>query len=178
MAGSALLDARAILSLAQVRPGMTIADFGVGRTGHLIFPAAQMVGEEGRVYGVDLMKDALRMLEGRRRQYLVHNLDLVHGDIEAGNLPIAEKSLDRVFLVHTLPVMQQHVAVAREIRRLLKNDGVAIVIDWRLQTQHPVAPAAQFRLSPQAVDLAFAKAGCEVCHEFAPSPWHWGRMYR
>ena len=178
MAGNALLDARYLLTLAEVAPGMHLADFGVGRTGHLIFPAARLVGEDGRVYGVDIAKESLKMLEGRRRQYLVHNLDLVHGDIEEGGLDIPERSLDRIFLVHTLPVAKRHADIAREMRRLLKPDGKIVVVDWRPDTQHPVAPQPQFRLHPNQVDLALARAGCEVCEEFSPSGAHWGRVYR
>ncbi len=178
MAGSALLNAKQILAAAGVTPGMHVADFGVGRTGHLVFPAAQLVGEDGRVYGVDLVKDILNMLEGRRRQYLVHNLDLVHGDIEAGGLNIPSNSLDRVFLVHTLPVAKQHAGILSELRRVLKNEGRVVVIDWHPDTEHPVAPQAQFRIHPNQVDSAFAAANCEVCGRFAPSPAHWGRVYR
>ncbi|MEK7183866.1 MAG: methyltransferase domain-containing protein [Patescibacteria group bacterium] len=178
MAGSALLNAKHILAATGVSAGMHVADFGVGRTGHLIFPAAQLVGEEGKVYGVDLLKDALKMLEGRRRQYLVHNIDLIHGDIEAGDLAIPEGSLDRVFLVHTLPVARRHAEIVDEIRRLLKDDGRIVVIDWQPNTKHPVAPQGQFRLHPNQVDLAFAQAGCDVCGQFTPSTAHWGRIYR
>lgn len=178
MAGNALLDANAILAAAEVGPGMRLADFGVGRTGHLVFPAAQLVGDKGRVYGVDINADALKMLEGRRRQYLVHNLDLVRGDIEAGDLDIPANSLDRVFLVHTLPVVKRHADIVTEMRRLLTEAGQVIVIDWLPNTRHPVAPHAQFRLHPNQVDLAFVQAGCEVCGHFAPSTAHWGRIYR
>lgn len=178
MSGQALLNAHELLSTAGVQSGMRVADFGVGRTGHLIFPAAELVGEEGRVYGVDLQKEALRMLEGRRRQYLVHNLDLIHGDFEAGNLDIPAQSLDRIFLIHTLPVASRHADIVTEMRRLLVDDGRIVVIDWWPDAPHPVAPPAQFRLHPNTVDLALARAGCEVCGEFRPSTSHWGRIYR
>ncbi len=178
MAGSALLNSAAILSAAQVRPGMHVADFGVGRSGHLVFPAAAVVGEDGLVYGVDLVQDVLGMLEGRRRQYLVHNLELVQGDIEAGGLDIPEGSLDRIFIVHTLAVTREHPNIVAEVRRLLKDDGIAVVIDWLPNTRHPVAPAKEFRTHPNDIDLAFVRGGCEVCAHFEPSNWHWGRMYR
>lgn len=178
MAGSALLNADEILRAAGVSSGMHVADFGVGRTGHLIFPAAKLVGEDGQVYGVDLQADALAMLEGRRRQYLVHNLDLIHGDIEAGDLNIPAGSLDRVFIVHTLPVARRHADLIGELRRLLKTDGRVVVIDWSPDTNHPVAPNEQFRLHPNDSDLAFARGGCEVCGQFVPSDDHWGRIYR
>lgn len=178
MAGNALLHAEKILAVAQVHEGMHVADFGVGHTGHLIFPAARRVGEAGRVYGVDLRRDALKMLEGRRRQYLVHNIELVHGDIEAGGLNIPTSSLDRIFLIHTLPVALRHVEIVLEARRLLKADGRLVVIDWQPKANHPVAPESQFRLHPNQVDLTLARAGCEVCEEFSPTSSHWGRIYR
>lgn len=178
MAGHALLDAIRVLRQAGVQPGMRVADFGVGRTGHLVFPAARLVGEHGYVYGVDILKDALRMLEGRRRQYLVHNLDLLQADIEAGNVPIPENSLDRVFIVHMLGMAQKHDQVAREAFRLLKPEGQVIVIDWHPNTAHPVAPQEDFRVQPEVVDRCFMRQGCGPCSGFLPSPWHWGRMYR
>ncbi|MFZ2681594.1 MAG: methyltransferase domain-containing protein [Patescibacteria group bacterium] len=177
MLGNALLDAKRILAAVGVDTGMHVADFGVGRTGHLIFPAAQVVGESSQVYGVDISKQALDMLEGRRRQYLIHNLDLIHGDIEAGDLAIPAQSLDRIFLVHTLPVAVRHADIAREIRRLLKPDGRVVVIDWLTDASHPVAPGADFRLHPDEIDMTFARAGCESCGTFRPSPSHWGRIY-
>ncbi len=178
MAGHALLDAISVLRQAGVQPGMHVADFGVGRTGHLIFPAARIVGDQGRVYGVDILKDALRMLEGRRRQYLVHNLDLLQADIEEGNVPIPESSLDRIFIVHTLGIAQKHDHVAREAFRLLKPNGRVIAIDWRPTTTHPVAPHEDFRVQPETIDICFMRQGCGPCLGFLPSPWHWGRIYR
>ena len=178
MAGSAVLNPVAILTAARVLPGMHIADLQVDRNGHLVFPAAQMVGLEGKVYGVHLVNDVLNMLEGRRRQYLVHNLELVQGDIQAGDLDIPEASLDRVFMLHTLATVSDHAQIVAEIRRLLKADGVVVVIDWHPQTQHPIAPKSEFRLHPNRVDSAFMQGGCEVCGHFNPSEWHWGRMYR
>ncbi len=177
MSGNALLDAKLLLRSLGVQPGMHVADFGVGRTGHLVFPAAEMVGSGGKVYGVDIQRDALDMLEGRRRQYLVHNLDLVHGDIEAGNLPIPQYSLDLVFFVHTLGQARRHAEILHELDRLVKKDGRVVVVDWLPDAAHPVAPFDTLRLHPRELDSTFVKAGCTVCGEFSPSPWHWGRVY-
>jgi ubiquinone/menaquinone biosynthesis C-methylase UbiE len=178
MAGSALLDAQYLLEVAGVTSGMHVADFGVGKSGHLIFPAAKRVGEIGRVYGVDIVFESVKMLEGRRRQYLVHNLELVHGDIEAGNLLIPPGSLDRIFFIHTLPMTRQHEALLKECQRLLKDDGLLVVVDWHPDKFHPIAPAPEYRLYPHLADVLFLRAGCEVCGQFAPGNAHWGRIYR
>ncbi len=178
MAGNALLHAEDILLATSVAPGMHVADFGVGRTGHLLFPAARIVGDQGKVYGVDIQSEVLQMIEGRRRQYLVHNIDLVQADFEYHDVAIPEHSLDRIFFVHTLAVAKHHRGVLGQIRRLLKPTGQVIVIDWHTQSSHPVAPRQEFRVHPNEIDLAFARGGCEVCGTFTPSPNHWGRMYQ
>ncbi len=177
MSGNALLDAAAILHGLGIKSKMHLADFGVGRTGHLVFPAARIVGEHGRVYGIDIDRKTLDMLEGRRRQYLVHNLQLVHGDIEQGGLDIKEHSLDKVFLVHTVGLIKRHPDLLNEIRRLLKEDGQLVVIDWRPEANHPVAPFDAFRVRPQELDQRLTNEGCVTCATFEPSPWHWGRVY-
>jgi ubiquinone/menaquinone biosynthesis C-methylase UbiE len=179
MAGSALLNAKRILEDVGVKRGMRVADFGAGGSGHLVFPAAERVGEDGRVFAVDIQRSALEMLEGRRRQYLVHNLDTVWGDFErAGGVAIDPGSLDVAFLVNTLWVLKDHLEAVKEIRRLMTPDGKIVVIDWLPATRHEVAPERRVRLQPNIADVYFLSGGCEACEDLRPSPAHWGRIYR
>jgi ubiquinone/menaquinone biosynthesis C-methylase UbiE len=178
MAGDALLGAEAILLAAQVSPGMHVADFGIGKAGHLIFPASSWVGESGKVYGVDIVPAILAMHEGRRRQYLIHNLDLVTGDFEAGNLAIPEQSLDRIFLVNTAAQLRNPAQALAEMKRLLKTDGLVAVVDWQPGVRHPVAPSSEYRLNPNYIDAQFLRSGYAVSGDFYPSAWHWGRLYK
>jgi ubiquinone/menaquinone biosynthesis C-methylase UbiE len=158
---------------------MRVADFGVGASGHLVFPAATRVGEDGRVYAIDLQKSALEMLEGRRRQYLVHNVDMVWGDFErAGGVPLPDESVDIAFLVNTLWILEDHLEAVKEIRRLLTPAGKIVVVDWAPATLHAVAPPKHMRLQPNVADVYFLSGGCALHEELRPSPWHWGRIYR
>jgi cyclopropane fatty-acyl-phospholipid synthase-like methyltransferase len=43
-AGNAVIDPERLLAKSGLRAGMHVADFGTGRTGHMIFPAARIVG--------------------------------------------------------------------------------------------------------------------------------------
>lgn len=178
MTGSALLSARHLLQAAGILPGMRVADFGMGRSGHLVLPAARLVGEAGTVYGVDIHPEALHMVEGRRKLELLHNLELVWGDIERPEgVRIPPRSLDAVFVVNTLWFARKHPMIAFEVRRLLKSGGRVIIVDWHHDSRHPVAPPAQFRVHPRSIDAAFLHSGFQKFGEFAPSRWHWGRVY-
>lgn len=178
MTGSALLNARNLLETAGILPGMRVADFGMGRSGHLVLPAAKYVGEEGVVYGVDIHPEALQMVEGRRKLELLHNLELVWGDVERPEgVRLPPRSLDVIFVVNTLWFARKHPVIAFEARRLLKPGGRAIIVDWHCDVRHPVAPPVQSRLHPRGVDAVFIRSGFRQIGDFSPSPWHWGRVY-
>ena len=60
------MDVNLILTKAQVKENMQIADLGCGGTGSFVFPAAVMVGKKGSVYAVDIMKTALSYISRRK----------------------------------------------------------------------------------------------------------------
>lgn len=179
MAGSALLNAQAIIDIAQLAPGMHVADFGAGRSGHLVIPAARVVGEEGAVYAVDIHPEALSMIHGHRSLHGLSQLMATRGDIERfGSIEsIAERSLDRVFVINTLWMTKRLADIVAEARRLLADDGVIIVVDWEPNSRHAVAPDASLRVAPSSIDRLFADGGCARCGTFQPSRHHWGRIY-
>lgn len=178
MAGNALLDALAILGIADVRPGMRVADFGAGRTGHLVVPAARIVGEDGAVYAVDIHPDVLATIQGHRSDLSLTNLYPVRGDIERYcGVDLAPRSLDRIFVLSTLSATRELATLVSEARRLLASDGRIIVVDWDSMTRHPVAPVPTARLIPEAVDKVFTDGGCVKCAEFRAGHSHWGRIY-
>ncbi len=179
MSGSVLLNAQAIVTVANLAPGMRVADFGAGRTGHLVVPLARFLGEDGAVYAVDIHPDALSMTHGHRTLRVLPNLHVVRGDIERyeGIDGIQPASLDRVFVVNTLWMARRFASIVAEARRLLRPDGKIVVVDWEPQSDHPVAPESRFRVAPHAIDRVFAEGGCERCGVFRASRHHWGRIY-
>lgn len=178
MAGNALLSADLLLRAAGVRPGMRVLDIGVGRSGHMVFPAASRVGAEGRVYGLDVDRQALSFLEGRRRQYIVHNIDFLYGDAQhPSGIPLDDNAVDVVFLVNMLWVLREPEEVLQEIERVLAPEGTVLVVEWHPETTHPVAPAVHLRIPIDAMDAAMVRSGNYRVQSFVPSRMHEGRMY-
>ena len=176
--GSALLDARASLAALGVGRGHHVADLGVGRTGHFVLRAGEAVGESGKVYAVDILKEALAMVDGSAQHHGRENVHTVWGDVERGDgVAIPSASLDVALLVHTLATLTEWDATAREVRRMVKAGGKIAVIDWLPAAIHVAAPMVDRRMSPQESDILFAHAGCQKCGELTPSRWHWGRVY-
>ena len=59
-------EARKVMDLAEIRPGMTVADIGAGE-GYYTVRLAEKVGRRGRVLAQDIDRDALSRLGQRVR---------------------------------------------------------------------------------------------------------------
>ena len=175
--GTALLDPYRVLLQTDIRSGHRVADFGSGKTGHFTFPLAVAVGEEGRVYAIDIKKEHLGMIEGTRRTHALHHIEPVWADIE-DTTGLPAESVDVVFIVDMLRVLQNLKHAIKEARRILVPRGKIVVIDWSPRANHPVAPPLNARFHPRDVDLVFLQCGCAVMGNLSPSAWHWGRVYR
>ncbi len=126
-----LLDVHDLLNRAQITPGMHIADFGAGQTGHLVFPAAQIIGEHGIVYAVDILPDVLAEIKKRAASNSCLQIKPVWADIERENgVSIPKDSLDVVFIVNVLHGVAKMKVTLAEADRVLKDKGRLVIVDW------------------------------------------------
>lgn len=133
-------------AFAELKPGEVVLDLGSG-AGLDVFLAAQRVGAEGHVHGVDMTKEMLararqNAAEFRRRTGL-ENVTFHQGQIEAIPLPAA--SVDVVLSNCVLNLSPDQPAVWREIARVLKPGGRVSISDLVLFKPLPEAIAEDVR---------------------------------
>jgi SAM-dependent methyltransferase len=118
-------------SLGRLDAGRTVLDLGCGAGTDLLI-AAQMVGAEGRVIGVDMTQS---MLERARASALAMGLDVeVHqGLIE--DLPIDDESVDVVISNGVIDLVPDKAAVFGEIDRVLRPGGRLQLADVVIHTE-------------------------------------------
>lgn len=130
--GNQLIDPHLLFERAHVRSGMHIADLGCGRTGHVVFPAATIIGEHGVIYAVDIMKDVLQNINKRAKMEGLVNIHTVWSDIERlGCTAIPTGSLDVAFFVNSLFHAERPDSMLDEANRLLKDKARLVVVDWK-----------------------------------------------
>lgn len=175
--GTTLIDSRRLVRDVGLTEGMRVADFGCGRSAHIILPAAEAVGESGRVYAVDLVRAHLESLENLCSMHGVCNMTPVWGDFEhLGGVAIAPDSLDVVFLVNNLSLQPSLPRFADELRRLLKDSGKLVVVDWKKRVPHPVAPSRENLFDLHDAELELARHGFTKADELPVSQTHWGMI--
>ncbi len=171
--GTELLNPFHILERAGVREGMSVADLGSGAVGHFIFPAARMVGKNGTVYAIDILKSALSSVESRAKIEGVTNVRTVWSDIEiVGATNIPPGSLDLVVLANNLPKQ----AMVSEAVRLLKPGGTLLVVDWK-PTAAPFGPPSKDRVDEEAVKAMAASDKLQLKEEFEAGQYHYGLVF-
>lgn len=111
------------LKRLNIASGETVFEIGFG-TGHCLKQMAELVGEEGRVYGIDISSGMLVASSRRlKKAGLWNRVELICED--AMKMPYTDNKFDAVFTSFALelfdsPEIPQLLA---EIRRVLKPNG-------------------------------------------------------
>lgn len=157
--------------------GMTAGDLGCGNLGHFSVPAAKIVGKNGLVYAVDILKSVLQAVGHRAKQEGLNNLKIVWSNLEiVGATKIPEASLDAAFLVNILFQSKFDDRVLKETYRLVKNGGKAIVVDW-LRISTPFGPPISDRTKKEEIKKMAENAGFRLIEDFSAGPYHYGLLF-
>ena len=173
--GSELLNPNKILEKLDLRAGMTVTDLGCGTSGHFVFPSAKIVGENGKVYAVDILKSALSSIDSKAKMQNFNNIESVWSDIEVfGGAKIKEESCDAVYLinVHPKPTM------IKEALRILKKGGKLLLVDWKASATDNLGPATADRVSREEAKKRAGEFRLTLEEEFDAGKYHWALIYK
>lgn len=111
------------LDRLNIKRGETVLEIGFG-TGHCLKRMAELVGENGKVYGIDISSGMLEVTKQRLEEAeLLDRVELYCED--ALKMPYEDNKFDAVFMSFTLELfdMPEISKVLSEIKRILKQNG-------------------------------------------------------
>ncbi|MCX7641188.1 MAG: methyltransferase domain-containing protein, partial [Elusimicrobiales bacterium] len=115
---------------SKIKEGMTVVDLGCG-AGKDVFIAAKIVGDSGKVIGIDMTDDMIKLARRNAKKFKdITNLDNVifkKGYIE--DIPLENNIADLVISNCVINLSPQKEKVFKEIYRILKDKGEMVISD-------------------------------------------------
>ena len=147
-----LVDTRRLFDELRIKPGSVFADLGCGR-GEYASQAAARVGEDGKVYAVDLWEEGLVVLQTEAEFLGLSQMEVLVADICA-KVPLEDKGTDTCFLAAVLhDLVREGCAegVLDEARRILRPEGTLAIVEFNKFDGHP-GPSINVKLSPEQLE--------------------------
>jgi ubiquinone/menaquinone biosynthesis C-methylase UbiE len=169
-------DPRSNVLQMGLREGMKVGDFGAG-SGHFSLAAAGVVGQEGKVYAIDVQEDVLAHLHDSMQRAGYRNVETIWGDIEkVGGTKLRDQSLDAVILSNILFQIGSKGDVVKEIKRVLKSDGKLLVVDWA-GAYGGMGPAPDHVVTEHEAEELFITGGFYKVKDFRAGPHHYAILF-
>ncbi len=160
-------DTRLFLDTLEVKLGMTVCDMGCGN-GFYTLPLAEMVGDDGVVYAVDIQQEMLDFLAARAEDAGEKNIRPVLGTAIDPMLP--EHTIDLMIVVDVYHEMSHPEQMLAAIRRSLKPDGRLVLLEFRAEDENvPIKPL--HKMSKDQVVKELSANGFELTDSFEGLPW-------
>ncbi len=174
---SELLDAGQILrDILKLKKGDMVGDLGAGG-GLFLLESARLVGDQGQVYAVDVVKNILSEIDSKARLNGLNNIKTIWSNLEiVGATKINEGTLDSTILVNILFQSQKQYEIIAEATRLLKPGGKLLVVDWT-NNDLGVGPPND-RLVDKDKIISFAQQlDLVLVQEFKAGKYHFGLLF-
>ena len=119
-------EAEEVMRLAQIAPGMSVADIGAGE-GYYTVRLSPLVGRRGRVLAEDIVAETRDRLAQRVQREGLDNVAVKLGNPADPMLP--RGSFDRILLVHMYHEVTEPYEFLWNLREGLRPDGLVILVD-------------------------------------------------
>ncbi len=109
-----------------IQEGMTVVDYGCG-PGRYSTEFAKLVGEEGKVYAVDIHELAIEAVREKTEKMGLRNVEPILASGYDSGIP--SNTADVVCAIDMFFVIKNPTEFLGELKRIIKNDGTLVIDD-------------------------------------------------
>jgi ubiquinone/menaquinone biosynthesis C-methylase UbiE len=170
------VDPVAVVSEIGVHAGSKVVDIGAG-SGAYVFALSRVVGEDGRVYAIDVQKDMLTRISNEASKRGLKNIDTIWADADrSGGTKLANASVDIVLFSNVLFQLEAKDSALAEAHRILKPTGVLVIIDWT-DSFNGMGPHPDEVVTMSEAKRLAEVAGFALKRDFAAGAHHYGILF-
>jgi cyclopropane fatty-acyl-phospholipid synthase-like methyltransferase len=160
-------DCATMLENLGVKPGMTVCDMGCGN-GFYALRMAKRVGTKGRVLGVDIQPEMLRLLQARAAEDNITNIEPIHGSVIDPKLPSGK--VDIILCVDVYHEFSHPEHMLQAMRQSLAPGGRLVLVEFR--SEDPKVPIKPLhKMSKKQILKEVPPNGFHLVHQFDGLPW-------
>jgi len=160
-------DCAKLLKELRLKPGMTVCDMGCGN-GYYALQMAAQVGPQGKILGVDIQPEMLRLLQARAEEQSIENVVPILGTIYDPMLP--KRNVDLILCVDVYHEFSHPEHMLKAMRESLSPDGVVVLAEYREEDPSvPIKPL--HKMSKNQVIKELSPNGFKLVRQFDGLPW-------
>ncbi|MBU3922815.1 class I SAM-dependent methyltransferase [Patescibacteria group bacterium] len=168
------LQPEEVIKQLNIKKDMIVTDFGCG-SGYFSIPLAKIV-DEGKVYSLDILSEALESVQSRARFEGIFNIETRRCDLEVlNNSKLEDNSMDFVFLANILFQSNAKSDIIKEAKRVLKMNGKLVVIDWKEDKY--MGPPNFLAVSLESIKELIKEQNLKFEKEIPVDKYHWGALF-
>jgi arsenite methyltransferase len=158
-----------VIAALDLKAGETLADIGAG-SGYFSFRFARKLGDNGRVYAVDINSDMILHMNRYIRDKKVKNVTTI---LSAPDDPLLQDaSINRFFICNTWHHVQNRPQYIALMKKILKPGGQVIVLDYKKE-QLPVGPPPEMKMAREEVIREMEGNGFKLAKEHTFLPYQY-----
>lgn len=154
------------LRQSGMKPGQKVLDVGTG-TGSYTRAAAEIVGKQGQVIGIDILPEMLA-----KAQSLGAPENVSFQQSGESSFPVGDGMMDWVIMTNLLHELEEPDKFIGEIHRVLKPGGRVYYTDWIPQEEED-GPPKEHRLDKSVAEEIFGRHGLRVRCDGTVGPSHY-----
>ena len=147
-----ILDANRVLDTIGIKKGDIFLDAGCG-DGYMSLAASKIVGEEGKVYAVDVWEESINAFKEKIESDNIKNIEASVANITQ-KIPVDDESIDILYMgnvLHGFVENNEVESVMKEIQRVIKQGGSFAVVEFKKE-ESTHGPPLHVRITPEDVE--------------------------
>jgi ubiquinone/menaquinone biosynthesis C-methylase UbiE len=172
---SKFIDPVSVISQLGISKGNIVADFGCG-SGYFSIPLAQAVGEDGIIYSLDVLPQALETVASKAKALNLTNVKTkrVNLEREKGS-GLEDESMSWVIMKDVLFQNGNKKIILKEAYRVLKLEGKALVMEWN-NKDSTVGPDKKLRISKEEIENIIKENNFKIEKEIEAGDFHYAMV--
>jgi ubiquinone/menaquinone biosynthesis C-methylase UbiE len=156
--------------------GYHVADLGSG-SGFYTLESAHRVGNNGKVYSIDIQKGLLERTRHEAQARRLKNIEYIWGDIEKpAGTKIADDTIHLAIVSNVFFQLEHKDTFIKELSRIIKPGGHVLLIDWT-DSFGNLGPHKNHIVDEANTRLMFNKKGFKLKERIDAGEHHYGIIF-